>query len=263
MCTPPYCEPARHVFGCLSLRDGASIVLVLNIFYGVCLVALHSILLGEEKSEALAESRRLRDDIGAVSRLLTAYESLTWDTWHLELADLEHAWAHKLLGAPDSTCLFAGLVYGVAVILGSMGMLYLVTTAHAQTAKFSQWFMAILHIEIILFVMVAVAKFPRLCNTQEEFWPHLSMDCDVLRYTFAERTLVLVAFASLCTWIFSSFAFFVGGGSGSATQAAPQHAFGGHNHPTTSNKVSLRQAAHYFPRQSSSHVSSMSGRYYH
>ncbi|CAK0902966.1 unnamed protein product, partial [Prorocentrum cordatum] len=46
MCVPPFCHPAHHCLGCLKLKQGAVIVLVGDLIYGICLVALHGVLLG-------------------------------------------------------------------------------------------------------------------------------------------------------------------------------------------------------------------------
>ncbi|OLQ07127.1 hypothetical protein AK812_SmicGene9481 [Symbiodinium microadriaticum] len=47
MCFPPICHPATHVLGCFGLRQGAGGVLVLNALYGLALVIVHALLLGE------------------------------------------------------------------------------------------------------------------------------------------------------------------------------------------------------------------------
>jgi hypothetical protein len=203
----------------------------------------------------------------------------------LELQDLELAWGHELLGTTDSTCLSAGLLYGIVVILLSIGMLYMVATGHALTSKYAHWFVAIFHIEIILFVLVFIAKMPKLCQAQKLYWPKLAMECEVLMFTHFERSLVLIAIGSLCTWIFSSFAFFLQQGSGGV--AASVGSAGLFNHRPAYNVVSAsapsqsqglgggynyhpalsgggQGAKHYFPRQGSSLVSSNSARpYYH
>lgn len=272
-------------------------VLSLNILYGVSLVILHALLLAESdpvtdgelsgtsrESEPLQQPERLLGALGVgFARSLVSIRG--YDSWMLELQDLELAWGHELLGTADSTCLSAGLLYGIVVILMSIGMLYMVSTGHALTSKYAHWFVAIFHIEIILYVLVFIAKAPKLCKAQVVYWPKLAMDCDVLLFTYFERSMVLIAIGSLCTWIFSSFAFFLQQGSGGV--AASVGSAGLFNHRPAYNVVSApapaqtqalgggysyhpainaggQGSAHYFPRQGSSLVSSNSGRpYYH
>eukprot|EP00930_Biecheleria_cincta_P039940 TRINITY_DN27408_c0_g1_i1.p1 TRINITY_DN27408_c0_g1~~TRINITY_DN27408_c0_g1_i1.p1 ORF type:complete len:443 (+),score=23.16 TRINITY_DN27408_c0_g1_i1:40-1329(+) len=62
MCFPPYCHPAHHVFGCLGLRQGAAGVLVVNALYGLCLVLVHALLLGEAKPDVYVHSIRIQDE---------------------------------------------------------------------------------------------------------------------------------------------------------------------------------------------------------
>ncbi|CAK0828819.1 unnamed protein product [Prorocentrum cordatum] len=47
MCFPPFCQPAKHFLGCLGLRQGAAVVLILDALYGLSLVVLHGMLLGQ------------------------------------------------------------------------------------------------------------------------------------------------------------------------------------------------------------------------
>mmetsp|Transcript_17800 Transcript_17800/g.41497 ORF Transcript_17800/g.41497 Transcript_17800/m.41497 type:complete len:299 (+) Transcript_17800:167-1063(+) len=213
MCTPPFCEPARHVFGCLTLRTGAAGVLVLNLIYGLTLIVLHAMLLGLSSGEATTPAPAAPAPTAAPSsssRRLTAAAAPApsgYDSWLLSLLDMELAWAHRLLGMDDHTCITLGLLYGIAVFGLAAGALYLILTHATQAHRIARWYVAWLHVQIIAYVGVVLAKLPSLCEMQEEYWPHLYMDCDVLRFLYLERVFIRVFLASVCTWIFASFSY--------------------------------------------------------
>jgi len=190
MCTPPYCHPARHVFGCFTLRQGATAVLSLNLLYGLLLVLVHSALLAETPAST-EEKRTTRG----------------YDNWFFQLCDLDLSFGHEMLGLDDSSCLMFGMMYGVVLTLLSGGMLFYVTSKHRDTASAAKWFVAFLHIELVVYIGVIIAKLPKLCEMQHDYMPHLAMQCEVLKYSFLERGLLRLVFAGVCTWVFSSFWF--------------------------------------------------------
>jgi len=250
MCAPPFCEPARHVFGCMTLRQGASGVLIINIIYGLALIIIHALISSEVAADDTSEGSKGTLDRG-------------YDSWMLEMQDLNFAWAHRLLGLGEHFCLWLGLLYGVLVVVVSLVVLHQVCHHGTQVASLSQYFVAVLHVELILYVGISLAKLPRLCTMQEQYWAHLHMDCGVLKFMFLEKMVLCLAGGSLCTWIFASFAFFVQG-SQPTRDAGPVYSVGAqslvgppvHGPSFHSAVPAGSHHGHYtFPRQGTSLVS--------
>jgi len=177
-------------------------VLLLDGLYGLLLVVIHALLLGEADTNMIEDSHG-KDVILRNAKL---------NHWFLQLVDLDVAWGHELLGFEDYSLFIGGLVYGIVIILLCAFMLHTVLTTTAHTMQFVSrwWFVAFLHFEIILYCGLAFAKYPKLCEVREEFMPLLSTDCDVLRFTFLERAGVRGLLGSVCCWIFSSFVYLLG-----------------------------------------------------
>mmetsp|Transcript_88025 Transcript_88025/g.226985 ORF Transcript_88025/g.226985 Transcript_88025/m.226985 type:complete len:376 (+) Transcript_88025:120-1247(+) len=249
MCFPPFCQPATHFLGCFGLRHGAAIMVAANALYGLSLVVLHALLLGEtEEPPGLAEERLLRrlydhlaedgmrpGEVGGMPgsefathsgrpRHPTESESTSWGrehqhtSWMLQFVDLDIGFGHQLFGLDDSTNLISGLVWGVVVVAFSVYALQAVLSPGAAPARTSRWMVALLHFELMLFVMVSLAKLPKLCKMQELYLHHLEMECGVLKFIFVERVVFMLIIASLCTWVFSSYAFVLTLGHGAAYQ---------------------------------------------
>jgi len=193
MCFPPYCEPARRVFGCVGLRKGAAGVLAANAFYGLALVVVHALLLGEYKKGGSTQSTK-----GISSH------------WLLQLVDLDIGWSHRLLGFPDYNCLVCGMIYGILVLVLSSYMCHAVLKEHTGNIPgTARWFVAWMNLEIILYVGIVLAKLPKLCKVQKAYLLALNMNCDLLRYMYLQRVVIFLVSASLGIWIFGSFAYWV------------------------------------------------------
>lgn len=218
MCFPPFCEPAHHVLGCISLRHGAAGALLLNAVYGLCLVVIHALLLGEghelpaDSDEPSAEGSGVKEvehpEYPGERRLASEGSEVAKHDWFLEMLDLDIGWGHNLLGFDDFTCLLSGLCYGVIVVLLSAYMLHAVMASHQQLAISSRWYVAFLHLEMVLYIGLVIVKMAKLCRLQEEFYPGLQMDCPVLRYVYAQRAIIFLILAALCCWVFSSLSYF-------------------------------------------------------
>lgn len=194
MCFPPFCHPAQHVLGCFGLRQGAAGVLVMNGFYGLCLVIVHSLLIGSERPITLDErsARRLGEGDG---------------NWMIQLMDLDIGWGHDLLGFDDQTSQFAGLANGIVIILVCGYMFYNVQAGGLQLPTTTRWFVAFMNLELMLYVGIVLLKLPKLCLMQEQWMPDLHMECPVQKFTYIQRVICITIAASLCIWVFSSFAF--------------------------------------------------------
>eukprot|EP00971_Amphidinium_carterae_P166804 3305192-Amphidinium_carterae.1 len=180
----------------------------------------------------------------------------------------------------DHTCIVLGLLYGIVVFGLAAGALYLILTHATQAHRIARWYVAWLHIQIIVYVGVVLAKLPSLCAMQEVYWPYLFMDCTVLRFLYLERVAIRVFLASLCIWIFASFSYHLSESNPVVDhvegQAAPQqkpysmgagrsvHSGGYHpaltGHPVrTAGSFGGHPGQHYsFPRASTSLASSAS-----
>ncbi|CAE8619658.1 unnamed protein product [Polarella glacialis] len=214
MCFPPFCHPATHVLGCFGLRKGAAAVLVLNASYGLALVVVHALLLGERdpgeaggSSEQAAQpsyqsAERNRDYGG---RRLAGSSSTGW---LIQLIDLDIGWGHRLLDMDDQTNLVSGLMYGIVVILFCGYMFYQVQhTGSGSLPTTTRWCVAFMNLEMLLYVGLCFVKFEKLCQMQAMYMPDLDMKCPVQRYMYLERVIIYIIAGSLCIWIFSSFAF--------------------------------------------------------
>eukprot|EP00930_Biecheleria_cincta_P004922 TRINITY_DN10584_c0_g1_i1.p1 TRINITY_DN10584_c0_g1~~TRINITY_DN10584_c0_g1_i1.p1 ORF type:complete len:443 (+),score=62.40 TRINITY_DN10584_c0_g1_i1:86-1330(+) len=121
MCFPPYCHPATHVLGCFGLRQGAIGVLVMNAAYGLCLVVVHALLMGEfNKVEVggpeggpaavAGEGEKVakgENDFGseASERRLAHNDGVGW---LIQIMDLDIGWGHELMGFDDYSNMLAG-----------------------------------------------------------------------------------------------------------------------------------------------------------
>eukprot|EP00928_Gymnodinium_smaydae_P071980 TRINITY_DN55438_c0_g1_i1.p1 TRINITY_DN55438_c0_g1~~TRINITY_DN55438_c0_g1_i1.p1 ORF type:complete len:359 (+),score=53.23 TRINITY_DN55438_c0_g1_i1:156-1232(+) len=232
MCFPPFCEPARRFLGNFSLRKGAAVVLVANLLYGLTLVVIHAILLGDmyEPGYTTGEVTHsssaggLRGAERRLSQPVDPYASRLGDPettpappsnsgkqhrWMLQLLDLDIGWGHELLGFDDYSCLMSGLIYGVVIVLASAYMFHAVLFGGQNLPLTSRWFVAFLNLEIVLYIGLMLAKLPKLCRIQATHLPKLEMDCELLRFLYVERAAVGLILAGLGIWVFSSLAYFL------------------------------------------------------
>jgi hypothetical protein len=201
-------------------------VLGINILYGLVLVVVHAGLLAE--SPASTEAKRT---------------SRGYDNWFFQLCDLDLSFGHETLGLDDSSCLMFGMLYGIVLTVMSGGMLFYVTSKHRDTATAAQWFVAFLHLELVVYIGVVTAQVPQLCKMQHEYMPHLAMQCEVLKYSFLERGLLRVVFAGASTWVFSSFWYILS-----------QHNSGQPQPQTQTNEYEMRPSPTAQFTRSSSHL---------
>eukprot|EP00747_Dinoflagellata_sp_TGD_P087134 gnl/TRDRNA2_/TRDRNA2_163540_c1_seq1.p1 gnl/TRDRNA2_/TRDRNA2_163540_c1~~gnl/TRDRNA2_/TRDRNA2_163540_c1_seq1.p1 ORF type:complete len:343 (-),score=28.44 gnl/TRDRNA2_/TRDRNA2_163540_c1_seq1:282-1310(-) len=229
MCTPPFCSPARRCLGCISLRYGAVLALVCNAAYGLAMVVVHALLLGEmnppgeagqlyypgtAEGEGNAPPSEMIGGEGGGGKYIA-------EGWMLQILDLDIAWAHELIGFQDYGCLICGLIYGIFVIcftvftLHSVFHVAYVRQRHVPTLMHmdvGRWFVAFLHLEMILYIALVLCKLPVLCRLQQVYLPSLDSSCEALRFTYLERALVRIVGGSLVTWTFSSYAYLASSG---------------------------------------------------
>mmetsp|Transcript_75921 Transcript_75921/g.201695 ORF Transcript_75921/g.201695 Transcript_75921/m.201695 type:complete len:311 (-) Transcript_75921:34-966(-) len=205
MCLPPLYEPTARVLGCLSLRQGAMAVLAANAAYGLSMVVVHALLLGEasrssgEGGRPYAPHRLLSD--GGRGGGGDRY------AWLLQLLDLDLSWGHELLGFDEVRCLVGGLLYGILALVLCLGMLQMLHMSRASLAAASRFFSAFLATEVLLAVCLVYVKLQGMCKMQEKHWPALSMDCDALRFLYLQRNALALVAAALGTWVFASFSY--------------------------------------------------------
>lgn len=197
MCFPPFCEPATHFLGCFSLKHGAATVLVVNAAYGLCMVVIHAILLGK-LGEYEEDSHHERGE-----------HAFGEHRWMRDLVDLDFSWGHRLLGFDDASCLFAGLVYGIVIIVACGYMFNEVHNGGSKLAMTSRWFVAFMNLEIFLYVTLVLVKLPKLCKLQDRYLPQLEMKCELQRFLYLNRVVVILIIAGVCCWIFSSLSYFL------------------------------------------------------
>jgi len=175
------------------------VVLTADAFYGIVLVVLHAVLLGEvvEPSPSTSGGQQVMP-------------------WWLQIADLDLGFGHKLLGISDHSNMVSGLVYGIVVTVFCSYMLLAMSDIHSPSlpAK-TRWFTAFAHLQILLFVAITLVKLPKLCHPiQKEYLTHLDMECNVLWSVYVQSVVSIVILLSLGTWIFASFSFTLTYGSG-------------------------------------------------
>lgn len=205
MCFPPFCHPATHVLGCLDLRQGSAGVLIINAIYGICLIVIHSLLLGEPQAAVPTPAQSPYP-----SAVPVAIKPGDGSHWFLQLMDMDISWGHNLMGLDNETNLVGGLVYGIIIVLLCGYMFYAIFQAGATLPTTTRWFCAFMNLELIVYVGLAIIKIPKLCKMQATYLDDLYMECKVLQLTFVERAIALLIAGSLCTWIFSSFAYNIG-----------------------------------------------------
>lgn len=225
MCFPPICHPATHVLGCFGLRQGASGVLVLNALYGLCLVIVHALLLGEVDKEPVPPRHgSLRGMRGMPEGMERGHMEGTMPHegpaivpdngvgWLVQLLDLDIGWGHRLFGFDDQSDLIAGLIYGVFIIVVCAYTFHQINSVRMggeclNLATASRWFVAFMNLELLLYVGLVLVKLPILCKMQAEFMPNLTMECQVQRFMFLQRVVCNLVAASLGIWVFSSYSF--------------------------------------------------------
>jgi hypothetical protein len=198
--------------------------LVLNAIYGLSLVVIHALLLGdassmqgerasassdegsEYRSSEYGQDRRVQDFGSTAARdAPTSHHA----SWLLQLVDLDIGWGHELLGFDDYNCLLSGLLYGIIVVCLCAYMFNAVMTGGPTLPTTSRWFVAFMNLEIVLFVALALAKLPKACRIQEEFLPKLEMECSLFRFLYVQRVAVMALVAGFGCWVFSSLAYFL------------------------------------------------------
>lgn len=223
MCTPPFCEPVTHCFGCVSLKTGATAILVLDAFYGLVLVIVHALLLGEvgelemlviATTTAGGSSADYRGDSSPSPALRGGGSSATLLTnWYLQMLDLDLAFAHNLLGFSDYWCLLVGLTYGILVLLICSYTLHAVIHGGPATHAATRWFVAFAHFQLAAYCALALVKVGKVCADQSKFLPMLAMSCQVLRYEYLEQCAVRLVLGALCCWVFASYAYLLSHGA--------------------------------------------------
>lgn len=224
-------------------------VLVANGLYGLLLIVVHSLLLGDmpdTSSDAnggmggqdqQAQQQQMSNQPNASGALDASHH------WFLALLDLDVSWGHKLLGFDDFSCLLGGLLYGITIIILSMYMFHAVLTGGSYLPVTSRWFVAFMNFEIVLYLGLALAKGPKLCKIQVEFLPNIAMECELLRYLYYQRVLISTVIAGFCCWVFSSFTYLLHH-SGFQAMDLPQYADhldiqGGQTQPPMRSSASL------------------------
>merc|ERR1719215_335289 len=198
LCAPPNCHPATHFLGCCSLRTGATVVLALDATYGLVMVVLHALMLGEIKEP----KSELSGGISAMPRMssfATGHPEHADDqktAWWLQFADLDFGFGHQLFGLPDQTNIVCGLLWGIVVLLGSAYALQAIYS-DGDSAKVARWFTNFFHFQLLLYVFISLVKLPKLCSPiQEIYLTHLYMECNVLWFVYIQRVILMVILAS-------------------------------------------------------------------
>jgi len=197
-------------------------IVLVDAMYGLMLVVVHALLLGERGSYTTGsayEAGRGLQAPGAPYNQEPQEPTRHDDAWFLQLLDLDYAWAHGIMGMGDFLLNILGLLYGIAIILVCSFMLHAVLTSSRTTAVVSRWFMMFLHLELALYVVLVVVKMPMLCKIKDHFLVLLDENCSVLRFMFFERAMVRVVIGSLFCWIFSSFAYLLAWGDAAVDDA--------------------------------------------
>jgi len=231
MCFPPFCHPAQHVLGCFGLRQGAGGVLVINAFYGLALVVVHALLLGEVgKDDAGGEVGGQATPAAAPAQEAYGGRRMAEERnegvgWLVQIIDLDIGWGHRLMGFDDETNLVAGLIYGIVIICVCAYMFHSVQTGGGGLGlpTTCRWFVAFMNLELLIYVGVVLVKLPELCKMQAKYMPNLNMECSVQRFMFLQRMAVYITGASLCVWVFASFAFSLTFGNAAMDRPEFQH----------------------------------------
>jgi len=201
LCSPPLCHPATHFLGSFSLRTGAIVVLAADFAYGVLLVVLHAVLLGQVKDP---------------SQTQTAKQQIM--PWWVQFADLDFGFGHDLLGLGDHANLVMGLVYGL-VVLAICSYMLLAVSSHVNSNSSSlpsktRCFTAFAHLQVVLFFAMSLVKLPKLCGPlQTRYLTDMHMECNVLWTVYLQNVVSIVVSMSLGTWVFGSFSFVLTYGS--------------------------------------------------
>mmetsp|Transcript_51980 Transcript_51980/g.116622 ORF Transcript_51980/g.116622 Transcript_51980/m.116622 type:complete len:354 (+) Transcript_51980:63-1124(+) len=213
MCFPPICHPATHVLGCFGLRQGAGGVLVLNALYGLCLVIVHALLLGEmDKGAGESHHSAMGQPQAMPLPDLPDAPKNEGVGWLIQLLDLDIGWGHRLFGFDDQSDLIAGLVYGVVIICVCAYTFQQINAPRVggecmNLPNVSRWFVAFMNLELALYLGLVTVKLPILCKLQAEFMPNLEMECGVQKFMFLQRVVFMTIAAGLAIWVFSSYSF--------------------------------------------------------
>lgn len=197
MCVPPLCEPATRCFGCLSLKCGTILALILNALYGLGVVMLHALLLSENHKQVN----------GFVATPNGLPVGTTRDHWLMQFIDLDLSWGHRLMGFDDFKCLISGLGYGLLIIVATIFALNSLCKADSARPVALAYFVVFAHFELVMYFAVNLAKYPQLCKLRREYYPSLEATCDVLRFAFVERCVFGLFLGSMVLWIVGSFAY--------------------------------------------------------
>eukprot|EP00747_Dinoflagellata_sp_TGD_P052315 gnl/TRDRNA2_/TRDRNA2_147828_c0_seq4.p1 gnl/TRDRNA2_/TRDRNA2_147828_c0~~gnl/TRDRNA2_/TRDRNA2_147828_c0_seq4.p1 ORF type:complete len:347 (-),score=36.53 gnl/TRDRNA2_/TRDRNA2_147828_c0_seq4:100-1140(-) len=211
MCTPPFCEPARICLGCISLRTATAMTIVINAVYGLIMVVVHALLIGEIAQSATAGEGGREIYIGGENEHTSgrAYGTTSRkEGWLLQILDLDIAWAHNLLGFDDFSCIVGGMIYGIIIVCFCIFTLNTVLGPFTNVTV-ARWYAAFMHLEILIHIALMFCKFPVLCHLREMYLPLMDVNCSLLRFTFVERAVTLLLVASLLCWIVSSFVHLV------------------------------------------------------
>lgn len=213
MCTPPFCEPARRCLGCISLKNGAAMIILLNGCYGILLVMVHMFISQEPPKDyglmAAPTDGSMMTTASPLEKVLTDHSTFSV---YKQILDLDYGLAHGILGLNDGYLCTLGFIYGITIFGFSSFVLYTVLAVTRTAAVISRWFMMFLHLELIIYVITVLIKLPLLCQMKQHYLTLMDMDCSVLWYMFFERAAFRIILMSLCCWVFSSFAYLLAWG---------------------------------------------------
>lgn len=184
---------------------------MLNALYGLALVIVHALLLGEIDKGDVGHGHGAAMHPQGLPTLPSSVKN-EGVGWLVQLLDLDIGWGHRLLGFDDQSDLIAGLVYGVVIICICAYTFQQINAPRVggecvNLPTVSRWFVAFMNLELLLYLGLVAIKLPLLCKLQAEFMPNLGMECEVQRFMFLQRSLFLTVAASLGIWVFSSYAF--------------------------------------------------------
>jgi hypothetical protein len=217
MCIPPFVQPAHHALGCLRLKAGAKIVLLLDMLYGGIMLLVHFLLLeGAQVQQSAAQALEQQEDRRLRHRHLRESHAtdvelglLTHRGWFLKLMALDFGWSHRLLDFNNVTNFQAGLFFGIITIVVCSVTLAAILQKWPNLPKVLRYCVVFMHLQIVLFVLVALLKLQKMCTIQAEYHPSFGPDseCYTFKIMWFQRVLIVLAVGTMGTWIFSSFAF--------------------------------------------------------
>lgn len=195
-------------------------MLFVDAVYGLVVVVVHALLLGEADKRRENGERGWREERDGYQTASTNYQtssvaaSPSETGWWLQLMDVDVSWGHQLVGFEDYSCLLAGLLYGLAVVMFTVcGAHSVIMHREAFSSRIGRWLVLFMHVQLLLYAGVCLAKYPHLCEMRRIHFPSLEASCEVLQFAFAERVAVRLCACSVCIWVFGSFVHLASGGA--------------------------------------------------